>query len=188
MGCRICYNKENNSKILRQLSFFSERIAMKTRLLIMMLMLTAFTLLITQCSPAASVVPTNTAIPEKPTVVPPAGESLTPTIGKPVTLTVSDTPVSVASATSAVAASSTSAEVASDTPAVVSTGGGTALDGKALAEKACTACHTFDRIQNARKTGAEWNSTVQRMVGKGAQLTPDEQQAVIDYLSKTYPK
>jgi cytochrome c5 len=63
-----------------------------------------------------------------------------------------------------------------------------ALDGQALVQKACTSCHTVSRIQNAGKTADDWKTTVQRMVGKGAQLNADEQQAVIDYLAKTYPK
>lgn len=62
------------------------------------------------------------------------------------------------------------------------------LDGKALAQERCTACHSFDRIQNAQKTADEWKTTVDRMIGKGAQLNADEAIAVVDYLSKTYGK
>lgn len=63
-----------------------------------------------------------------------------------------------------------------------------ALDGKALAQERCTACHSFDRIQNAPKTADEWKTTVDRMIGNGAKLNADEAMAVVDYLSKTYGK
>ncbi len=61
------------------------------------------------------------------------------------------------------------------------------LDGKSLVESRCTVCHNTDRIQSAHKDANGWKSTVERMVGKGAQLTTEEQGAVIDYLTKTYP-
>jgi cytochrome c5 len=60
------------------------------------------------------------------------------------------------------------------------------LDGKALLESRCTACHALDRVIAARKSAADWTITVNRMVAKGAQVTPDEAQAIIDYLAKTY--
>lgn len=61
-----------------------------------------------------------------------------------------------------------------------------ALDGKGLAQERCTACHSFTRIENAKKSPQEWAATVQRMVGKGAKLSADEETAVVDYLSATY--
>ena len=61
-----------------------------------------------------------------------------------------------------------------------------ALDGKALVEERCTACHAIGRIQAAHKDGAGWKTTVERMVGKGAKLNADEQAAAIKYLAETY--
>jgi ribosomal protein L17 len=69
-----------------------------------------------------------------------------------------------------------------------STSKSTSLDGKSLVQDHCTVCHSLDRIQNTHKSADEWKTTVERMVGKGAQLNSDEQQVVIDYLAKTYPK
>jgi ribosomal protein L17 len=69
-----------------------------------------------------------------------------------------------------------------------STSKSTSLDGRSLVQDRCTACHSLDRIQNAHKSADEWKTTVERMMGKGAQLNLDEQQVVIDYLAKTYPK
>jgi hypothetical protein len=38
------------------------------------------------------------------------------------------------------------------------------------------------------KTEEEWRATVERMVGKGAQLDEAEQELLIQYLAETYPK
>ncbi len=54
--------------------------------------------------------------------------------------------------------------------------------GQLLVEERCTRCHTVERIERASKTEEEWRATVERMVGKGAELTTAEQDAVIDFL------
>jgi len=58
-----------------------------------------------------------------------------------------------------------------------------ALDGNALINERCTVCHTRDRIDQAQKTPEQWAATVDRMIGYGARLSPEERQAVLDYLS-----
>ncbi len=58
--------------------------------------------------------------------------------------------------------------------------------GAALLEERCTACHTLGRVTQAQKTREEWGQTVTRMVGKGAQLSEDEQNALTEYLAETY--
>ncbi|MBN1812889.1 MAG: hypothetical protein JXA14_13720 [Anaerolineae bacterium] len=63
-----------------------------------------------------------------------------------------------------------------------------ALDGKTLVEERCTECHGLDRTTEASKTGEEWKTTVERMVDKGADLNTEEQAAVVEYLTETYPK
>jgi cytochrome c5 len=73
-------------------------------------------------------------------------------------------------------------------PTIAEPPSNSALDGKALAAVRCTACHSFSRVENSKKTADEWAKTVQRMISNGAVLTSDEQQAVIKYLSETYPK
>jgi len=62
------------------------------------------------------------------------------------------------------------------------------LDGKSLLEERCTRCHDLGRVERAKKTEEEWKATVDRMVGKGAQLDQAEQTLVIRYLAETYPK
>ena len=60
------------------------------------------------------------------------------------------------------------------------------LDGEALAKERCSACHSFERVETAKKTPEEWKANVERMVAKGAKLDADEQEAVIEYLSEAY--
>lgn len=62
------------------------------------------------------------------------------------------------------------------------------LDGRSLLEERCTRCHDLGRVERARKTEEEWKATVDRMMGKGAQLGQAEQTLVIQYLAETYPK
>ena len=55
-----------------------------------------------------------------------------------------------------------------------------ALDGNALLEQRCTACHTLDRVERASKSAEEWGLTVRRMVGLGAELDAAEQETIIE--------
>lgn len=62
------------------------------------------------------------------------------------------------------------------------------LNGETLVEERCTKCHDLGRVERAKKTEEEWQATVERMVGKGAQLNQAEQELVIKYLAETYPQ
>jgi len=62
------------------------------------------------------------------------------------------------------------------------------IEGKTLLEERCTRCHDLGRVERASKAEEEWKATVERMVGKGAQLSQAEQELVIQYLTATYPK
>jgi cytochrome c5 len=62
------------------------------------------------------------------------------------------------------------------------------LDGQSLLQERCTVCHDLGRVERSKKTEEEWKATVERMVGKGAQLDEAEQELLIKYLAETYPK
>jgi len=62
------------------------------------------------------------------------------------------------------------------------------LDGQSLLQERCTVCHDLGRVERSEKTEEEWRATVERMVGKGAQLNQAEQELVIKYLAETYPQ
>lgn len=61
-----------------------------------------------------------------------------------------------------------------------------ALDGQAIMNEKCTACHDLARIESAKKTPTEWEDTIGRMEANGLVVTPEEKSAVLDYLSATY--
>jgi cytochrome c5 len=60
------------------------------------------------------------------------------------------------------------------------------LGGEDLLQARCTRCHTLDRVQAAAKTLDEWEATVERMRGKGAELTDTEAQTLVEFLAETY--
>ena len=60
------------------------------------------------------------------------------------------------------------------------------LDGEELLEARCKGCHGLDIVQAASKSEAEWASTVDRMIAKGANLTDAEAQVLAEYLAETY--
>ncbi len=62
-------------------------------------------------------------------------------------------------------------------------------DGKAkkLVENNCADCHGLDQVVNSPMSSADWRKTVKRMVNKGASLSPEEIDSVVDYLSVYFP-
>ncbi|HUW10760.1 MAG TPA: hypothetical protein VM537_13595 [Anaerolineae bacterium] len=120
------------------------------------------------------VAPTDTPEPPADTPVPPADTPVAPTEA-PVPPT--DTPLPPTD----------TPEPPTDTPLPPPTEAPpVALDGEPLVAERCTVCHSLGRVQSAHKTEAEWQVTVQRMVGNGAKLTDEEQAAVIAFLAATY--
>lgn len=57
------------------------------------------------------------------------------------------------------------------------------VDGQALLQERCTKCHGLDKVTSAAKNEAQWKVTIDRMVAKGAQLTPDEVQVLAAFLA-----
>lgn len=57
---------------------------------------------------------------------------------------------------------------------------------KLLAERCGATCHNLDRVKSAKKTEAEWRTTVDRMIAKGAKLTAEEAAALVRFLAKVY--
>jgi hypothetical protein len=63
-----------------------------------------------------------------------------------------------------------------------------AIDAASLLDTRCSVCHPSSRPKSARKTQAEWEQTVTRMISKGAQLTDAEKAALVSYLAQNYGK
>ena len=47
-------------------------------------------------------------------------------------------------------------------------------------------CHSVARIQTKKADEDEWSVIVDRMKGKGAELSDEETRALVEYLAKTY--
>jgi mono/diheme cytochrome c family protein len=57
---------------------------------------------------------------------------------------------------------------------------------EATARRLCIQCHPFENVVAIRRTRAQWEATVENMVGRGARGTPAEFASVIDFLSEKY--
>ncbi len=51
----------------------------------------------------------------------------------------------------------------------------------------CTACHGTYQIFEQRKSAKDWAETVQTMIDRGSDVTPEQQAQITAYLTKTYP-
>jgi len=59
-------------------------------------------------------------------------------------------------------------------------------DGAALVQERCTACHALSRVESKKLTSAEWETIVDKMIGKGAELSADEKILVVNYLAANF--
>lgn len=57
---------------------------------------------------------------------------------------------------------------------------------EAVARRLCSQCHPFEYVVAIRRTRAQWEATVENMVGRGARGSNAELTAVIDYLSEAH--
>ena len=72
------------------------------------------------------------------------------------------------------------------TPTTGGTTSGSTTAGQTLIQQRCSVCHSVNRVTSAHHTAAEWKTTVDRMVNKGAQLSVAEEQTLVDYLAQNY--
>lgn len=50
----------------------------------------------------------------------------------------------------------------------------------------CSACHSTASVFNQHRSADDWAATVQLMVDRGADLSPDDMNMVIDYLAANF--
>lgn len=60
-------------------------------------------------------------------------------------------------------------------------------DGKAIVQRACVGCHALKVVTSKRATLEEWSTVVNQMVSRGAEVEDDEIEALVAYLSKSFP-
>jgi hypothetical protein len=64
----------------------------------------------------------------------------------------------------------------------------TNLDGVTLVQERCSVCHPLSRVKSTSHTAAEWKTIVDMMISRGAQLTPEEETVLVNYLAATSGK
>lgn len=57
---------------------------------------------------------------------------------------------------------------------------------KGIVADKCQVCHTLERVVTVRRSQKDWASTVDKMVGYGAEVTPEEVGMIVDYLSANF--
>ena len=58
--------------------------------------------------------------------------------------------------------------------------------GKPIVERACGGCHALKVVTSKRATPEQWAALVDQMVTRGADLSYDEIETVVSYLSKNF--
>jgi mono/diheme cytochrome c family protein len=57
---------------------------------------------------------------------------------------------------------------------------------EATTRRICGLCHPFETVVAIRRPRAQWQATVENMVGRGARGTPEELSSIVDFLSDKY--
>jgi hypothetical protein len=58
--------------------------------------------------------------------------------------------------------------------------------GKAVIQKACAGCHSLKVVTSKRATHDEWAALVDQMISKGAEVSDDDLEVVVQYLATHY--
>jgi competence ComEA-like helix-hairpin-helix protein len=58
--------------------------------------------------------------------------------------------------------------------------------GKAIVARTCKNCHALKVVTSKRATKEQWSALVDQMVSRGADLSDDEIDVVVDYLAKNF--
>ena len=76
-----------------------------------------------------------------------------------------------------------SSQASSPTPGATSS-----LSGATLVQERCTKCHPLTRVERSRYTAAQWKTIVNTMISKGAEVTPEEEPVILNYLATNFGK
>jgi competence protein ComEA len=60
--------------------------------------------------------------------------------------------------------------------------------GKEIVEIICNSCHSVTRVTEKHWTRAEWKLKVLEMLQEETDVTPADQDAIVDYLARNFPK
>ena len=59
--------------------------------------------------------------------------------------------------------------------------------GKAETVRVCGTCHDISRVAAIHQDRAGWQATIEKMMSLGASAPPEEFEAILGYLAKTFP-
>ncbi len=59
--------------------------------------------------------------------------------------------------------------------------------GKEATARVCSQCHELARSVSLHQDFAGWQATIQKMVSLGATASPEDFEAILDYLAKNFP-
>ncbi|MDA2934503.1 hypothetical protein MYX82_09180 [Acidobacteria bacterium AH-259-D05] len=59
-------------------------------------------------------------------------------------------------------------------------------EGRGTVRSVCTTCHTLGMVLTQRRSKEEWEQSVNEMIGRGAQIFPDEMEGIVSYLGEHY--
>lgn len=59
-------------------------------------------------------------------------------------------------------------------------------EGRDIVLKKCTACHDLERVPARRRDRGGWEELVDNMRSRGAEMTAEEQEAIVAYLTAHY--
>jgi hypothetical protein len=59
-------------------------------------------------------------------------------------------------------------------------------EGKAIVERTCVSCHALKVVTAKRASKEQWSTLVDQMISRGADLSDDEVEIVVDYLAKNF--
>ena len=79
------------------------------------------------------------------------------------------------------------AQTAPATPPAAATPAPPPGPGLAIVNEKCSGCHTTVSVFSQHRSPEDWAATVQLMVDRGADLSPDEANVVIGYLAENFP-
>jgi len=79
------------------------------------------------------------------------------------------------------------AQTAPAAPAVTAVPAPPPGPGLAIVNAKCSVCHTTASVFSQHRSPDDWAATVQLMVDRGADLSPDETSVVIGYLAENFP-
>src|ERR1043165_3052401 len=60
--------------------------------------------------------------------------------------------------------------------------------GKEIVAQKCVTCHTLEKVTKEKHTQAEWKDLLEIMVSQGLELTPEEYETVLQYLTTNFGK